>query len=1371
MLDIKNLNSSTLKQKNLLFLNEELNSIQTLIDTKVDTRSTSQIEFEIRIRPYDPVHKKDMLFSIQDIQRISRECKLISTSIQYQKDVVVSKTEMSEKDIINHRKILQSDGNVYYEKKIKPSNMKVDVMLVTGLKWDDEDISTGHKKFFIRPDHLPLSRVRFSKNIEIQSSSKIFDSISSNNINQRTRNRTIYILSSIIQIHITEIQEGNTEIEIEIDSTKIENVKHLIQLIKPIFQLLYPKLNSYYSFSRFKAEKLGMLPSFITPLTRPVNIQEKHFTPNLLKYGVTNKLDGIEYKLWFHKKDHTKMDIILFNNTQLWFVQRLPFVIENDLPLLICEVVNHSSGLQIHVFDISSPYDYNTKSYNLKNIDILPERLNQAQNIVSFVMKEVQKKSISLDFQLKVKHFEIPSEESSQLLVGSIQKMLFYMGTEYGLNGMEEENDGIILEPIESSLSLPTLKWKFPSKVSIDFKMKKQSKSSNTYDLLASNGSSFSYLEHEWDIRSRKIYATITFRQNDICEGLNCSQLDNLIGEFIFSNKEWKLLRIRWDKNKPNSGIVASETYKDIINIKTLPWVISNIQKIEIEKDNTFIPVSDTYRKYANLIKKDMIEIWCENKSVLDIGSGMGGDMSKYQDVKVKQLYMVEPNKYHIQELRNRLKDMNINIPYKIIETGGENYSLISSSINSKVDIVSMMLSLTYFYSSENKLDELVKTITTSISHEGSIIGTVMNGEKVGEFLEENGQYIKRSCFSIVPEYHANSYSPIITTHLHNTQTASNITEALVYIDRLSEKLDPYGLTMTEFKSFYNSSPFLLDNKIIQKELIRLKIYNDLKEELISIFGSSILPRLQYYILCGNHSEDYIFIESSRYDPSEYLEQELLQTSSVSIFDKLKSLFKIESSSESSQEDILKGFKFIFNNKIKEGLDLIKNISNSDSDLVIKQNKVTYINNETNEEIYSINTSEIHGTSLLHKHQFANLIRKQYFTSHIPTHKLLFDKIGYSSNDNILEAYSSPENHFFNQYCSFFPDIDEGSIGRFEDLDSFISPIIYIIPLFHRAWIQLLLSKIYSLAPYYTIVLIIPVQYDLTNMIEKELSDIIWNSKEYSNNLIEISTNKSIPHMEYLIGIKRQIISRQIVIPKKISLLDKNIQLTRDESRLIGLYNTFVYQSYKLFEFPDYHPFHNTISIGYILKQVSFLNSFLMSYLGPSYYSNIDIDFRKKLIDGYKQYEFNHSPLSLHCVKLQSDILSSLPTIPSYVRTGAEWISATSKKEDKDIIYGLLALLLDNLDVDLYMPQICCDKLNIAIVIIYHNMELNPIIYKGHIIDEVVFVSLNEESYHSTRIKGTSRGVISHKEALKYSWYPFGKLQYNEVDDLKYLIV
>ena len=68
MLDIKNVNSSTLRQKNLLFLNEELNSIQALIDTKVDTRYASQVEFELRIRPYDPVHKKDMLFSLQEVQ-------------------------------------------------------------------------------------------------------------------------------------------------------------------------------------------------------------------------------------------------------------------------------------------------------------------------------------------------------------------------------------------------------------------------------------------------------------------------------------------------------------------------------------------------------------------------------------------------------------------------------------------------------------------------------------------------------------------------------------------------------------------------------------------------------------------------------------------------------------------------------------------------------------------------------------------------------------------------------------------------------------------------------------------------------------------------------------------------------------------------------------------------------------------------------------------------------------------------------------------------------------------------------------------------------------------------------------------------------
>jgi hypothetical protein len=54
-------------------------------------------------------------------------------------------------------------------------------------------------------------------------------------------------------------------------------------------------------------------------------------------------------------------------------------------------------------------------------------------------------------------------------LVLAIRRLTAYMVEEFGLSNIEDTNDGIIFEPVESSLHLDTLKWKFPSKITIDF--------------------------------------------------------------------------------------------------------------------------------------------------------------------------------------------------------------------------------------------------------------------------------------------------------------------------------------------------------------------------------------------------------------------------------------------------------------------------------------------------------------------------------------------------------------------------------------------------------------------------------------------------------------------------------------------------------------------------------------------------------------------------------------------------------------------------------------------------------------------------------------------------------------------------------------
>jgi hypothetical protein len=188
--------------------------------------------------------------------------------------------------------------------------------------------------------------------------------------------------------------------------------------------------------------------------------------------------------------------------------------------------------------------------------------------------------------------------------------------------------------------------------------------------------------------------------------------------------------RVRHDKTKPNRQDVAEDVWSDIHD---------PIEE-ETMKGNTFALL----RKYHNRIKKNLFEKSLEGKSgfktLLDIGSGYGGDLGKWR--KFDKILAVEPDPEHIEEMKKRLKTYDMENKVKILQAGGEETDKIRSALdewlgkNEKVDVVSSMLSLTFFWQNETLVDSLVKTITTNIKPDGKYIFLTMDGDLVEQAFD-----------------------------------------------------------------------------------------------------------------------------------------------------------------------------------------------------------------------------------------------------------------------------------------------------------------------------------------------------------------------------------------------------------------------------------------------------------------------------------------------------------------------------------------------------------------------------------------------------------------------------------------------------------
>ena len=232
------------------------------------------------------------------------------------------------------------------------------------------------------------------------------------------------------------------------------------------------------------------------------------------------------------------------------------------------------------------------------------------------------------------------------------------------------------------------------------------------------------------------------------------------IVEFRWDGETNKLIpmRIRLDKNKPNKKEFALDNWK---------LMRSPISMETMMGDNLVL-----MRRYHNRIKRSMYDDALEKiansgrnskKTLLDIGSGRGGDLAKWQDFDL--VISVEPNSGNINEFVSRAKnsrnsgfikiknssEISNNIiskierakndsraigPYIIlVEAKGEDLATIKAVMKKvgldKVSVVSSMLSMSFFWGSSNNVNSLAQTISETLDPNGVFVYFTIDGDSV----------------------------------------------------------------------------------------------------------------------------------------------------------------------------------------------------------------------------------------------------------------------------------------------------------------------------------------------------------------------------------------------------------------------------------------------------------------------------------------------------------------------------------------------------------------------------------------------------------------------------------------------------------------
>lgn len=381
---------------------------------------------------------------------------------------------------------------------------------------------------------------------------------------------------------------------------------------------------------------------------------------------------------------------------------------------------------------------------------------------------------------------------------GDIYQRLRDAADEYEQRVAEDDGsaDGIIIQPANEYNNKNTYKWKPADQLTIDFKMIQGTRKTigdpdypeltedNYYRSFALTTGHDSSIFWPKSIKNSS-GETITFEGLIILDkGEDYAKWVDTIAEcrWNYEKNTFEPVRIRDDRYQPNNYTTAIDVWNDIHNPIGLTTLTG--QDLVI------------MRKIHNRIKEATLKRFLkENDTILDIGSGRGGDLSKWRKLKLGKIYAIEPNEENSSELVRRLtedREKFKNLPeIELLSFGAEETEQIIEKIgDDKLNAIVSFFSLTFFGENKEKYESLFDTIRL-IPEGGYFFGAVMDGERVANLLSE--ERVKQSRgFSVIMEEIEELKKEAAVLSKNPLKNADEIAKLGKKIDNLTEESDAF---------------------------------------------------------------------------------------------------------------------------------------------------------------------------------------------------------------------------------------------------------------------------------------------------------------------------------------------------------------------------------------------------------------------------------------------------------------------------------------------------------------------------------------------------------------------------------------------------
>lgn len=496
---------------------------------------------------------------------------------------------------------------------------------------------------------------------------------------------------------------------------------------------------------------------------------------------------------------------------------------------------------------------YKLKKYFMKHLMSFQEKkmltiakkdsVSKSQKEITTLKSSLRKakRSEKKEIKKRIKALEKSIAKELKLIekFSGIGKEGFYENSRDSIERMREleknregSTDGLIYQSLGRYKNKYTYKWKPLHLITIDFQLipKMDEKGNIEKDVFLTYVSKFErgkvVMVPFFGNKKSPFDGEITIKGGEI----DGSPVSNAIVEcrWDFDKDALVALRIRFDRDKPNRMLVANSNWMDMHN---------PIYEETLEGETLQVA-----RIYFNDYKKLLIEKYAKGKVILDIGSGRGGDMMKWNNAGVKKVFSVEPNKENRTELKRRRDNMKLTTKVIVIPAKAQNTEKITKKVK-KVDGVVSFFSLTFFFKSVKIFDGLIETIDSVVESGGFFMGIVLDGERTRMFLEDfkveedipedEGVVYENSAFSIEQ---ASIFSEDIENNPFGDEIVIDIvdsdvmvkeqTEWLVYFEILKKELSSKGFTLER-------TDFLDKNSIYQQLPEDSKVFADFQRMFV----------------------------------------------------------------------------------------------------------------------------------------------------------------------------------------------------------------------------------------------------------------------------------------------------------------------------------------------------------------------------------------------------------------------------------------------------------------------------------------------------------------------------------------------------------